>query len=321
MKRFNTQEEGRLILPIKNNMATKIYDQFKGKHGPLEIEKFESYIGHELPTDYKRFLIKNNGGRTKPDAFKTISDEMESLIHFIYGFTEGPNYDLKTNYDKWKKNDFPKKYLPIAIDALGNYIVLDLSESHNYGHVLFWSHDTPELRPVEISVNFNGFIKSLFLFTLKESDLDIAIATQNKKYFKNRIANGEFIDNIKNEFGQTVIVMASLRNKLQLVKFFHENGSKMDKALFSAARNGHYVTVKYLLTLGLNPDERDITQNNDTALIQAAFGGYIDVVKLLIEYGADINATDKHGQSVLRKAYWSNNDALIAYLEKLGAKA
>ncbi|HVW15019.1 MAG TPA: ankyrin repeat domain-containing protein [Mucilaginibacter sp.] len=301
-------------------MAIKVYDQFEGKNSIENIAKLEHDIGHIFPDQYKRFLIKYNGGRVKPDVFRTVNDEMESIIQFFYGVTNQKIYDIKSAYERWKQREYPESFLPIAIDGLGNYIILDLSKSENYGHILFWSHDTPEFRPLEISADFDSFLKSLYEISLVQSDLDIAIATQNTEYFKDRIERGENIDNIKNEFGQQVVSVAAGRNKLRLLKFFKEHGSKMDRALFNAASNGHYESVKYLLSLGLDPNERDIEQNNDTTLIQAAFGGNINIVKALIKAGADINATDKHGQSVLRKAYWSDNQELISYLENLGAR-
>ena len=306
--------------PNFKNMIMKFFDQFPGKITSQNLTEIELFTGFVLPEAYKKYLLKNNGGRVKSDCFRTIHNEMESVIHFFYGVTNKNDYDLKQSYIRWTGHDFPSEYFPIANDVFGNYIVLDLLKDTAYGQVLFWSHDTPELRPVEISGDFDSFLKGLYKETLEKTELDIAVDRQDIKYFQNRIANGEYIDNIKNNFGQTAVIAASLRGKLRLVEFFHKIGSTMDKALFSAASNGHYDTVKYLITLGLSPDERDVTQNNDTALIQAAYGGHIDIVRLLIKAGADINAMDKFGQSVLRKAYWSNNDELVSYLEKLGAK-
>lgn len=298
-------------------MAIKFYDQFSGKNSFSDLTKLENYVGYSLPESYKTFLSKHNGGRVKPNTFETTNKEIETSIQFLYGITEKRIYDLQTNYGEWQRKDRPKSYLPIGVDNFGNSIILDLS----HGHILFWSHDTPELRLIEISKDFDGFLKNLHEIAFEQSDLDVAIATQDVKYFERRLASGEHIDSIKNEFGQTSVVMASLRNKINLLKFFKQNGSKMENALFSASSNGHYNAVKYLLSLGLDPNERDVEQNNDTALIQAALGGNIDIVKALIKAGADVNAKDKHGQSVLRKAYWSDNQELIDYLESLGAQA
>jgi len=298
-------------------MAIKVYDQFAGKISSIDINKLEYDIGYDLPKFYKDFLSKNNGGRIKPNFFKTIHNEVESSIHFFYGVTQQKIYDIQDCYDRWKQREEPKEYLPIAIDNYGNYIIVDLA--FNYGCILFWSHDNPEFRPIEISKDFGSFLKSLCEVTVYHSDLYNAICLQDIKYFEKKIAEGEHIDDIRDEFNQAPVVMAALRNKIKLIKFFRENGSKMDKALFSAASNGHYESVRYLLSVGLDPNERDKEQNNDTALIQAAFGSHLDIVKILIEAGADINARDEHGQSVLRKAYWSDNQELISYLENLGA--
>ena len=56
--------------------------------------------------------------------------------------------------------------------------------------------------------------------------------------------------------------------------------------------------------------------NSLTVLMKAAAGGNKDVVKALIEAGADLNATDSNGDTALDYARKCNNDDVIALLEQ-----
>ena len=239
-------------------------------------------------------------------------------MQFLFGMTSDNNYDLIQNYNSWKnKNDY-KKFMPIAIDVTGNLLVIDLS---NNGNILLWIHDSFESEFVFIAGAFDKFLAGLLKVDVESSEIDLAIDRQDIRYFEKRIIAGEDINNFVNDFNQKVVFIAALKNKVRLLKFFYSKGASMKLALFNAASNGHFEAVKYLLSLELDVNERDITQNNDTPLIQAAFGGYLDIVKELIKAGAELQAKDSNNQSVLRKAYWSNNDELISYLENLGAQA
>ena len=298
-------------------MATKMTETFK-RIDSTDLSELELHIGYSLPESYRKFLLKNNGGRIVPSNFRTMSNEIESGIQFMFGITDNEIYDIEKNYDNWVTNRSQRHLVPIAIDSLGNLILLSCS-SPTFESVYLMQHDLEDVLFL-IAADFNSFLKNLYEIKVEQSDLDLAIARQDINFFENRLLKGEHIDDIKNEFNQPVVVAAALYNKVRLLKYFRQKGSKLTKALFSAASNGSYEAVQYLLSLGINPDERDIEQNNDTALIQAAFGGYLNVAKELIEMGADINAKDIYGQSVLTKAQWSGNHELVEYLEKRGAK-
>lgn len=90
------------------------------------------------------------------------------------------------------------------------------------------------------------------------------------EFFKSIIVSGANTNHITDEFNQSVFIAVCLRGKLKLVKFFVEYGVSIDGALFASSSNGHVNIVNYLLQIGGNPNERDATQNNDTALIQAS---------------------------------------------------
>ena len=63
--------------------------------------------------------------------------------------------------------------------------------------------------------------------------------------------------------------------------------------LIEASRDGQLDLVKLLLERGGNVNIQDIY--GDTALIWASLYGHLDIVKLLLEKGADVNIQDNYG--------------------------
>ena len=72
-------------------------------------------------------------------------------------------------------------------------------------------------------------------------------------------------------------------------------------------------TVRYLLDQGANASPKD-SENEVTALISASYNGHRDVVQLLCERGADVNAKDKYGNTALHVAVQIGNIAVVKFL-------
>ncbi|MFH1643757.1 MAG: ankyrin repeat domain-containing protein [bacterium] len=93
----------------------------------------------------------------------------------------------------------------------------------------------------------------------------------------------------------------------------------MNIALEDAAIKGDIEEIKRLLKsrwIDVNNTEDD---NNYTPLHKAAFGGNIDVVKLLIDSGANIHAETYDGKTPLWEAVLNNNYEIANYLIEKGA--
>lgn len=81
---------------------------------------------------------------------------------------------------------------------------------------------------------------------------------------------------------------------------------------------GDVEAVKALLDGGLSPNQaRTDTGTTGTALIFAAAQGHLDVVRLLVERGADIRRTNDDGASALDAARYNQRPDVVAYLESL----
>ena len=108
-----------------------------------------------------------------------------------------------------------------------------------------------------------------------------------------------------------------MNNKLRLLKYFVREGIPIKGILVKIADRNYVKMINYLLDIGADPNERDININNSTPLMKACQAGNLNVVKILLERGADINLIDDFENSAIDKAYWSDHKELISFLERL----
>ena len=123
------------------------------------------------------------------------------------------------------------------------------------------------------------------------------------------IENGAQVDAV-NKFGASALIYATKAGHLGVVKLLVKNkantGIKTVKdhltPLMSAAESGYADIVKYLAEeTSADVNARDI--ENWTALIWASINkGHPDVVKVLLEHGADVNAVNNDGAGALMLA-------------------
>ena len=94
--------------------------------------------------------------------------------------------------------------------------------------------------------------------------------------------------------------------------------------LIMASKNGHLEVVKFLVDAGA--DVNVYVSGDETPLIGASWNGHLDVVKYLIDEGADINKTVRDSYSIisekrnaLRMAKRGKHNEVISYLISNGA--
>lgn len=122
----------------------------------FDIETLERNTNLELPSEYREFLIKYNGGHTPKTTFK--SNGVASNIRAFYGLGEAdPFYNLKSPYLSNKLEQFIQNfYFPIATDHFGNDIVIGLKDT-NVGKIYFYDH---EIQTYSLLANrFSDFLK------------------------------------------------------------------------------------------------------------------------------------------------------------------
>lgn len=104
-------------------------------------------------------------------------------------------------------------------------------------------------------------------------------------------ANAEAIDH---KLGQSPLQFAAWAGKTLVVQLLLKTGSAADRtlnettALAPVSTFRHYETTLELLKYGADPNIRDVHRRH-TPLSIAAAGGHPAVVRLPLEYGADVN--------------------------------
>ena len=82
---------------------------------------------------------------------------------------------------------------------------------------------------------------------------------------------------------------------------FQSSDVATNAAFLSACRGGRLAEVEGLLRAPLNPDVRD-AEKNSTGIYLAARNGNLDIVRLLLEAGADKDAAMQDGATALHSA-------------------
>jgi hypothetical protein len=98
------------------------------------------------------------------------------------------------------------------------------------------------------------------------------------------------------------------------------DGEELDDAIYGVVEDGNVSGLRELLETYDNVTEREFDDGRK-ALHFAVWYGQVDVAKLLIQYGANVNAVDNRGYSALFYAsYFSRSVPITLELLCLGAK-
>ena len=104
-----------------------------------------------------------------------------------------------------------------------------------------------------------------------------------------------------------------------------KDGSQITTPLIIAARNGHLISVKILLSYKADIEDRGTVKiENDvregcTPLWAAAAAGHLNVVKLLIEQNADVDVRTSKGETPLKAAAYDGYLDIVRCLVESGA--
>ena len=115
------------------------------------------------------------------------------------------------------------------------------------------------------------------------------------------------------------------RGDLEAVSRLLESGVDVDMednkphatALMWAAHEGYPDIVRLLIEHGAEIDKRKVT--SETALCFAAQQGWIEAIKVLVQHGADVNISGWQGASALEAARKKGHQEVEDYLRQAGA--
>jgi len=103
--------------------------------------------------------------------------------------------------------------------------------------------------------------------------------------------------NSKYQFGRTLLMEAARQGHIEVVRTLLDSGADVNSqdefgwtSLMDAAYQGHVETVDILLKAGANTNSRD--KFGSTALLEAARRSHAGVVKVLLDWGVEIDVSD-----------------------------
>jgi ankyrin repeat protein len=159
-----------------------------------------------------------------------------------------------------------------------------------------------------------------------EGRLHSAIESGSENVVRSLLAMGADVEERDGE-GKTPLAHAVLGNREAIVKLLLEKGAdfqvltqlrstiNVKGRLHSAIESGNENVVRWLLELGADLEERMSFGNfNMTPLLFAAYKGKLAIVKLLLEKGADVNARDREGWTVLHFAADEGDAGMLQFL-------
>ncbi|XP_071142400.1 serine/threonine-protein phosphatase 6 regulatory ankyrin repeat subunit B-like isoform X2 [Mytilus edulis] len=124
-------------------------------------------------------------------------------------------------------------------------------------------------------------------------------------------------------YGYTPLFAACQRKKYKIVDMLLQRKANINKALYDASREGYLDIVKFLLQKGA--DVNSFGRHGQTALYAACIGGYFAIVKFLIKQGAAVNLAIKrdvyssYEKTSLNVACRCGNHKIVQFLIDRGA--
>ncbi|MCW5737905.1 MAG: ankyrin repeat domain-containing protein [Enhydrobacter sp.] len=136
--------------------------------------------------------------------------------------------------------------------------------------------------------------------------------------------------NAQNENRDSAFLLAGAEGRLEILKMTLAAGADLRStnryggtALIPACHHGHVDTVRELLKTEIDVDH--VNRLGWTALLEVAILGdgserYVEIARLLIARGANLNLADREGVTPLAHARQHRHEALAALLAEAGAR-
>ena len=134
------------------------------------------------------------------------------------------------------------------------------------------------------------------------------------------LAAGAKVD-AKNRFGDRPLMVAAINGNLAMCKKLVARGANPNlpgwTPLIYAATNNQIEVMRYLIEVGADVNAE--SPNGTTALMMAARGGHVEAVKLLLARGAEVNRRNQGGATALSWARRGGFDVIDNALTDRGA--
>lgn len=151
-------------------MGTLQFETPSGPCDPILLEKLESKVSASLPTEYRQFLLRVDGGRPNKRLYPFVLRGRPSVggVRQFFCLHDDKNWNIFDEIEQYRDR-VPKSLLPIACDDGGNLTCIGIS-ARERGKVFFWDHDWEAERGDEpwfeniwfVADNFDTFLEILY---------------------------------------------------------------------------------------------------------------------------------------------------------------
>ena len=125
--------------------------------------------------------------------------------------------------------------------------------------------------------------------------------------------------------GDSVLQLAAMTNKKHWMKLFLDNGAdhgvvtrdRRETPLITACERGHISCVELLIQYGA--DINATNKNRWNPLVIASYDGSVSCLELLLRSGAEVNYEDQYGSTSLYWACYRGHTACAELLIRYGA--
>ncbi len=157
-----------------------------------------------------------------------------------------------------------------------------------------------------------------------DTALTRASSEGNIDIVRSLLENGAKV-NEKDKSSCTALMKASTRGHIEIAKLLLEKGATVndisvygETALTDAFNKGYIEVVKLLIESGTNVNYKK-ESDEYTILIRASTYGLVDIVELLLAHGANVNDKDNKGYTALLWALYQHRTDVIKLLLEKGA--
>lgn len=273
------------------------------KENPILNELIESQINQSLQTEISRLkganirIVKHL--LSKGFDFTRVNFHGHTVMDFVRGCENHDMGFIMATHEADLDEEFPKRATALSMAVIAN-------QPEIISKILKTGKNINEREP-----------------NTGQTALYCAAFYGNTELVKNLIEYGADV-NIATYKSVTPLMIATMLHHYEVMQILIEAGAdteiqdlRGDTPLLQAVTAGNTCATKILLAGKADSNAKTTTHN--TPLMRAAKHAYFDIIKLLVEHGADVNYSYK-GISVLDRAASCGVPEIIEFLKDAGAK-
>ncbi|MDF1740773.1 MAG: SMI1/KNR4 family protein [Verrucomicrobiales bacterium] len=213
-----------------SSSSTRYLRNHFGSISEEDIVRLERELGKDLPRQYRKFLLRENGG--------IPNEEGKERFKILFGIYDGSN-NLALHWRETRE-ELPDGILAIGESLNEDYIFLDINDGSVY------------LDGERIASGFDEFTRQNFISTESTASAAELINDRSFAELAARIDAGTLDIDAEAKFGKTLIQYSAWLGKDEAVKFLAERGANPQGCLHAMLESGfgHLQIIKCLLKHG-----------------------------------------------------------------------